>query len=543
MSVIWTIAGQAGASFGADPIPVTAALMGDPVLDLKSFDVDTFTWQRTPLSMAVDYGQAITLYRNGTRVFTGIVDRKPVRYTREGGARGSVVVVGPMWWLSETKILDTVTDGTGATSDQSEIKFPTGDLRAMVQRLLDLATAKGLPIRKGTIDPMFEVMALRYRNTSYLSGLLDLMRQVPDAASWVDYSGEGLPTLNISRRPTMATKTIRLGVDDVDSFELVGRRSLKPSGVSVRYASKDSLNRTVYGEQVSGATDRQSVVVVSGPALERWTPPENPDTVQIRTLDLNSTNQDLFYAAAPELASLAAQYGGPLYVVMTTAGTGSIPSGGGWLVTTIPTVESWTIDGVQQATGTGALPYAIVEGQLPSWWKETGNATQKVTVTRRFNVAVPNGAPASTHQLASSLALASYNFGSVTVYFADVTINVDAIPVSYPTLTTVVRPAAYEFLTPPAGYAENLFAAQNWLPYDGTVSLNPGVEWDRWLAKRLNIENAEPELATAGALIQGQSLRLLTGSMTLRCGAPERASAATLMARTLQYGNDNLTTL
>jgi hypothetical protein len=543
MSANWTIAGEVGKAFGADPIPVSAAMMGDPLLDLKSFDVDTLTWQRTAESMPVDYGQSITLYREGQRVFTGIVDRKPVRYTREGGARGSVIVVGPVWWLAETKVLEDVTDGTGATSEQSEMKFPTGDLRAMVQRLLDRATAKGLPIRAGVIDPMFEVLALRYRNQTYLSALLDMLRSVPDAASWVDYSVDGLPTLNIARRPTMPTMTLRVGIDDIESFELVGRRSLRPSGVSVRYATRNALNQVIYQEQTAGSPTQQTVVVASGPALEKWTPPENPDQVQLRTLPLSSTNTDLFYLMSPELVSLKAQYGATLYDIQVGTATGSVPSGGGWISTTMQPVETWTIDGVETAAGTGALAHAIVEGQLPSWWLETGNAVQRVTLTRRMNVGIPNNAPSANHQIAAMLATASHNFGNVTAYFADITITVDAIAIPYTTLTTVIRPAAYEYLTPPANYAANLFAAQNWMPYDGPVVMNPGVPFDRWLGKKLNIENAEPEHATAGALIQGQSIRLLTGTTSLRCGSPERAPAASLMARSIQYGNDNLTTL
>jgi hypothetical protein len=74
--------------------------------------------------------------------------------------------------------------------------------------------------------------------------------------------------------------------------------------------------------------------------------------------------------------------------------------------------------------------------------------------------------------------------------------------------------------------------AGDFIPYEGTVVLNPNFPRNRWdVCMKLNVGNATAELATAGAIIQRAEIVLLTGVVTLTMGSPPRVPMSAVVGR------------
>jgi hypothetical protein len=99
----------------------------------------------------------------------------------------------------------------------------------------------------------------------------------------------------------------------------------------------------------------------------------------------------------------------------------------------------------------------------------------------------------------------------------------------------------YSFLSPPAGLAENLRTAQNWVPYKGTIELLPdAATGDNLLPKKFNLAGSLTPAATAGALAKEVEHAFAREVTRILLGAPPRQDYRTLVNRVRRSGQDNL---
>jgi hypothetical protein len=129
----------------------------------------------------------------------------------------------------------------------------------------------------------------------------------------------------------------------------------------------------------------------------------------------------------------------------------------------------------------------------------------------------------------------------VGYYYKSFSIPVVITPTAYTSLTTLYRPADYSFIQPPAGLAAFLVGAQNWLPYEGTISLvEEDVGATRYRGTKVRISNSMPEFATMDALVESESLDIATGTTTINLGAPPRNDYRNLVDKIRKTSQDNI---
>jgi hypothetical protein len=95
---------------------------------------------------------------------------------------------------------------------------------------------------------------------------------------------------------------------------------------------------------------------------------------------------------------------------------------------------------------------------------------------------------------------------------------------------TFIRPSDLYLVTPVADLADNLFAAQAFIPYEGSVPLCPGSN-PPTPGNVLNITGGLAEWATMNAMVSATSINLTDGSAQLTIGAAPRTNANALLDR------------
>jgi hypothetical protein len=127
----------------------------------------------------------------------------------------------------------------------------------------------------------------------------------------------------------------------------------------------------------------------------------------------------------------------------------------------------------------------------------------------------------------------------VWCYYCDY--QLETINQSWPTLTTVYKPWEYDFLTPPAGLAANLVAAQNWVPWEGPVTLvADDCSGDNLLPGKYHIANGYQAQADMGAMARAVEHDIMRGRTTVELGAPARLDFGSLVARIRRDPKDNI---
>lgn len=515
MNPEWTISGEEGKTLGAAARPVGVVGLQGALLTLQSLEVDTLTWVQTA-GIVPDDLQVISLYRDGIREFHGtITDRKYV-YQAGSGSGYSITASGALYRMSLAQISESSTDGTGESATRTTFSFPPGDLEAMVRRLL--VAAPGIAV--GDIDPMFNCGRRNFSGGTWLSVLIDLLKPVADVASWVDYAGGGIPRLCIGRRPGMQTLRIQIGVDPVGRVELAPRSELKVTGFTLAGAARDAAGRLVYSSQAAG--DGSQIVSVSGPEIGAFVPPDNLPMVTIQTQALEDMTWAQLLALDPGITDAIAA-GTFLYTGIGYAGGSyGIPACG---------------------FNYPAARHRITTGQVLDFLKvDYGLVTASTRLRGWIGFYYDGGTGYGSYvtELKSRGLAVSYADASTHVFAVLVDATIETINLSWPAATDVYAKAAYEYLTPPVGMAEGMLAAAGFVPYQGSVVLNPGFPLQRFLGRRLNVLNGDPGLAHAGAIVQAATITLATGAVLLRCGAPSRVPLNSLIARYSPSSKDNI---
>ena len=399
---------------------------------------------------------------------------------------------------------------------------------------------------------------------NYLAALGDLLHWCPDAVPWFSYSESGA-TFNLSRRGTMTARTLAFGgADGVKKASFNERWDAEgASGVSVDYCAivddqTSATGKTRYLSQVSsGATAGAVRVAVTGPEIDTFLPPTKTESEVVQSASLGWA---IFRDQDPQISAIP-----------------GIADGG--LGASLGTIEKVSDEAGKVLTG--SHNFYLLQGSPKDWWNrvlpalDPIRATCSVPVTLALygvNLAQSETWPWGRHQVNSTpsssptwttTALTQeqwhfFQFASVSVESVDVdpsemdyagaqlytaryTAKASAVLVtSAVAATTIYRRPDYQYYQPPSGLADNLAAAQNWAPYEGSLSLVKDTPLDvQYVGTKLNVTGGPADWATMGALVVGHSVDLFTDVETLTCGLPQRFSHVPLTDRIVASGKVN----
>lgn len=574
----WTIKGEPGAGLDATERPLSDLKCADARLILSSLESDSLAWTaRTDNATGAgtivpSAGQQVELFHNGIRRFRGNVTIPRAQLTQV-----VFTAEGPWWWMSRIQLTQEQVDPSGNTDTRPSFVFPTQDLKTSMTSLLERAIDDGVPIEIGQIDEMFTFPRITLAQMSYAQALAELMRIVPDAVAWFDYTGTGLPKLNITRRGAMPTVTVTLGSDAVEDLDVWPRLDLEVREVQVASVARDGTTGVASWESQTAGTPevgKRQIVVVSGPEVTDFLPEEKDGTASIQSLAIpgggigretlgagsphtetiiTGAFKDFVLAADPLIATMIREYGssfsdglylsngGRFYV--SAFASGSLASGaiyhdldklrvvaaddptGFFPVISPDAIPSWLADenGVQVRTGaqlTGYVRYlGYPEPDAPSWWSDAVSKAEESLI----------GYPANDGGVQWERNL-----------FFPFSIPIGLVDVEYSTLTSVIRQWSFDYIQPPADLAANLQATQDWIPYQGRIrSIADQVNGASQLGAVFNVVNSLPELATMKALPRRVSYEISRGRKTIELGAPSRVDFGTLANRFKRHPKDN----
>jgi hypothetical protein len=180
-------------------------------------------------------------------------------------------------------------------------------------------------------------------------------------------------------------------------------------------------------------------------------------------------------------------------------------------------VQSRKVSGsVATVTLNSTAPSANINGLIVSWVRSGFNMVSTIfdwnqsTRTFKINVSSSTYAPAVGQSLSTNSKL-------------------------------VYRSGDYSFINPPAGLADNLLSAQNWTPYEGSITLEEqDAGATRYRGKKININNSVSSHSTMGALVNGESIDIESGRTTISLGAPARNDYRTLVDKIRKTSQDNI---
>lgn len=549
--VTFTIAGQAGKTVDETDHSLEALQAENAVVEFNSLAPDTMSWSvwlksiDDSATVVPDLGQFITLKRNGSRYFSGLVTGREPDFsaTRLGY---HITVENAWWWLAKIFLSSNMEDQDGDSSERTAYVFPTGSPRAHMIALISRAIALGAPISEGSIASCFNVPRLTLKNIDFAEAFSELIRWIADGVVYFDYSGEGHPKLSMQRRDAAEVVTINLATAiGVDRIRIKPRLDLKVEEVKVFFSKRRTSGNkrlTVWdaytaGEVTSGLPVRQPVLVSGPEKVYDILPQDFTDSVVVRS-------------ALIDVGKIIERYDEQLRATGDTGfGVGSFTesiNGGGTF--TLPAVTTQITDPDGNAIPAGFTRYLTL-GEPRDWWAKDGieYMQARVAATIYTRVQYPSPGSPTVPDWFEVLGGQQYNFiaaGSfdgVAVYATTRSVSVTLVKTAWNVPTTLIRAEDYSFVSPPANLADNLLATQNWLPYVGTAPyVTEEIPAGHHVGKVLNISGGAPEAATMKALIVRHEVRLATGQNVLTVGAPERLAYRDLVNRFRQTGVDNI---
>jgi hypothetical protein len=557
MPDIWTITGEAGKTIDATVRTLPQLRIQGLVVDFESLADDTMVWDvwlksQTEIDTYVpEWGQKMSLFRNGERYFTGHVTGRKPRFS--AGKWGyTITVSGPWYFLREISIQSETQDASGTPVERAMFLFPSGSVTTHLATLLDAAITAGVPVQIGSVASSFQIPRMTLREMSFGEAISELMRWLADGLVYIDYSGSGAPAVVMQRRPTATSITIL--PEDIAAPDLAinPRIDLQVSSVSIKYARRATVDQKrvtlfdVY-ETAPASTPLPSrqIITSTGPELDTWLPVDFTDSVEVQSAPFVgnvgkalSQWHDLLAAGGINNLAVYASALSDSAVGITT------------LWPTDPLLIVTDSDG--NPVDLDEYPYYLTKGDIRDWFSKDGIGSVRARVTATVAESVVQattadapempqwariiGAKASSHFLISGGELAVRY-----VWQASVSTVVPLVKRLWGSPSTLIRKEDWGWLNPPADLAENLLATQSWLPWEGSVPLaTDNIPAGNPVGSVLNVEGWVPETADMRALISGASIRPATGQTTYRLGAPARHSYRDLVNRFRQSGADNI---
>ncbi len=552
----WLIKGEAGKAMNATSRSFDTLVVTTAVLTFQSLGEDTFVYTAATTNAAgagtvvPEEGQVIELLDDAARKFRGHVTRVDVLLDSI-----RVTASGPWWWMMKIPLTGIQTDSLGDTATRASFVMGAGDLDLRFRNYIDRCIALGVPMIRGTVADMFPTTRITLSNMKLADGLANLVRRCADAVVWFDYSGASgtEPTIRVSRRngsAPMAAVTYTVG-NGVEVSSIRPRTDLEVSRVEAHYMDRQPISGLPrFQSQAAGTleTGKLQIVTVSGPELVPFLPADEFEIVNVQTVVWSSVTDGFVLARDSGLASIASTVGAPFGTVASsfTRWTGFSDNKTA-LTTQVPGLRRISTTGAAFPAGTVNL--VISPMPLPEW-AQTLLGAVAVTITGSWVASWKDstrgvGTPWNSVFMAMQAGALTVNNGWENAAIAGGTkdYRVDwlarpfqvsgyLIDTAYPTLTTVYKPIAYTFQAPPAGMAAGMLAAQNWVPWEGPITVVADeVTGNNGLQNVYNLANARTVCATMRAPAKSVQHNILTGRTIVTLGAPARVDFATAVGR------------
>lgn len=563
------ISGEAGKRLGPQRISLELIQATGSKGVYHSLATDTVTWLQREGAIVPEEDEQVCLWdADGRRIFVG---RAKSKYTY--GAGWNVTVSGPFEFMDKAKVLAPNTDPSGATAIRALKTFPKGDLTLSVRELLQMAVDQGAEFRIGNISQAFAVSQMTFKEQYYAATFGDMLKWMADVATRVRYDTDGLPLLDVIRRGDAETVLVELGsgLNRCTAISMESRPDLVPSSVEVQYVEREPVTyKPRFVSEIAGTpagpSYKRQTITVSGPENDTFLPGESYPSVNVQTINAGSgsnailawmKNADSFIASLYErygpqwfgpfaaLAGYSQFFVGSAETLQWATTPGGVLSGSkvtraprmvdkdgnpltGWHAVISPDgIPDWftSLLGIQTRPGTFYCD-AVVSMEWP------GDEPQPID----DYPGVGEFSPRSywTHQNGF------YGTMHRSYFIMEVALPVTFIDVEFLTLTQIWKPAEYQFLEPPRGLAENLFRAQQWLPYEGQATFGPGAAAIPGPGELLSVNGAIPEWRTAGAMIASTTMDFTNGSANAKIGFPSRMSSKNLLSRFKVNASDNI---
>jgi hypothetical protein len=635
--IVWTIAGEAGKAWDATAQVLEYRKVSGAQVSFRSLSADVLSIRIDSENLTSytppDLGQRIDLYRSGTRFFSGTV----TDVKASGNEALTVLVSGPWWWLERINYVTNQTDGTGTAAARLTGVFGTTasgvNLKTAIETAIDTAVTLGVPIANiaggSTVATYFDIPRITLNQSTCSDVLTELIRIVPDTMAYFDYAPT-TPTFHVTRRGVATTRSLTLGTDPVESFDINPVFEMKVEQVVLPYVERDALGRTKFSTQNSGtaAAGRIQVITQSGPELDTFLPNDLFERAVITTTS-DKTEFAFFgerqFDAARELGFEQSDlYVGPYnwnysntisqFGFVTLDSTLQIPapalvdaegnavSAAGKFYTNAENLPTWAIEqyGLTPVTLSGiyGVDWLTQKKVAGSWdlktvpiyfsvlnavfnrkgYKTDGGYYELLLGT----FSAPGYLSATNYHTAGTARTGS---GATTIVLATTASSVDDFYVGLTvtwnksgvfitdtitdyvgstraaTLTTTwgvsQRPASgntyklqghplyqeadYSFIAPPANFASNLLASQNFTPYEGQITLvEDTAGGTRYRGCKVNVSGSLPALSTMGALVAAETIDIGTGITTIDLGTPPRLDYRSLVDRIRKTPQDNI---
>jgi len=421
------------------------------------------------------------------------------------------------------------------------------------------------------IATFFQVPRITLNQSTCAEIISELIRLCPDSMVYFDYSTE-LPKCNITRRGVCSTSTISIGSSPVTNIDVSPIVELKVSEVKLPYLIRNQDGSKAYVSQNAGISvnGEGQIITMSGKELDTFLPKDQLNSFTASDTTTNFTQYLLEHDSS--ISSILNTYGSGALSSMQVGGyvTGysslSTSSYGGGSIHTYSGVPvTYSIAGIsaynQAGTAIAASGTITTVSSLPAWATAQGLSIQQITVRGEVGVSYPVSyykfsGGSSTYAFYSAPAWVAAGGFTITRYYTgyDPTYGYYTYELAKKSITctaylisgvaagaTVYQNADYSFAFPPPNLAANLLAAQNWLPYEGTIEL---VEQDvgaiRYRGTKVNIAGSTSALSSMGALVASESLDLGSGTTSIQLGCAPRNDYRTFVSKIRKTSQDNI---
>ena len=537
-------------------------------LDLEGLDGDRLRW-RTELRGAdfagvilPEPGQVVELFQNGIRIFRGHVSDVRHRHRQSNGSSAGSVdveVEGPEYFMARIALTDgLVEDQAGNQSERAIVRFSEGRIDQHLATLLERSAVLGVPIDDASngLEETYLVPPLSFSVSSCWDVLVELLRWVPDSIFFWDYSG-ALPRARMVRRDAAPVLNYQVGQEPLTGFELVPRIEKEVNQVVLPFARRDEQGRVLWDRQESGDQGdnlRRQLVTVSGQENDTFLPIDLADTTELRTMPLRPDYSFVLQrdGRLQDVGSPALRLGPETFTFRSTRR----PLSQGATFRTNGVLAPRAI-GDQNQNLNGF--YLLESGDIFDWVRtQLGITLVSGTLTglAYLDHTGDDDPPEFVQDLNMPLLNSGFVGGSGSfpggrdgvrhrVYVYEFSIPARFIDQEFEDSTTLFRAPEYGFVFPPEGLADNLRAAQSFVPYEGEVSLASRNEFNPSfiLGRKARLAGSLPEYEAMDALVQGVSMELDEGSARVRLGSPDRLSFRNLAERFSVSGQDNIVPL
>jgi hypothetical protein len=560
--IAWTIKGEAGKVFDETVRSLEAAKIESAQVAFNSLADDTFTFsispEAIPSATIPELKQQMTLYRAGVQFFTGTVTN--VRSNIDSSSQQvQITVSGPWWWMERIGFTTNLQDGMGNTGERLSAVFAASatlgqDLKTSIESAINRAVVLGVPIANiagGSSVAGMTVFPRITLNQSTIGQILsELVRLVPDTMVYFDYSTSPVK-LHVVRRPTATEITFNASTDPITSIDINPIIDLEVSRVDLPYVTRSIDGRTIFNSQTSGTgtNEKRQVLTMSGPELDTFLPNFRYDITNLTVIDKSSAAALGLVKTSQGVSTLPCFFGPNSWKLWNTRpsyGTASYASSdsfsinanyltnsknialdSSWKILTTTSIPSWLTTPIIDAKLNGWLIF--------QWTYDSGYGTTSYSLPSNYATAT------------SSWPTNESGYEGYDANYYNSRVLVRAIPFAFTCKATqstggsAYAPADYSFIFPPTGLSAFLVAAQNWLPYEGSINLvSEDVGATRIRGCKINISNSSSQFATMGALVASEVLDIQNGSTTINLGPAPRNDYRTIVDKIRKTSQDNI---